>query len=152
MLIDPEHFVSFSFRNEKIIWLVGLVVIALTIPCLFYLFKRLFGDNIALILDGKGITDNSSANSIGFIPWDDVENIKSIKVASTNFLLIELRDPKKYILKSKNIFITRIMKMNLKYYGSPVILSSNSIESNFNDLQRNVIAYFNEWRINNKTN
>lgn len=41
--------------------------------CLLFIIIRFFKPKDILVIDKNGITDNSSAISIGFIPWKDVK-------------------------------------------------------------------------------
>lgn len=149
MLLRPDGLVSYFFRSPELIWLVGFITILFSFISLFYFLKRLFGNGFALIVDEEGIIENTNATSIGFVPWEDVVKIKKTRIASTDFLIIEVRDAKKYIAKSRNFFQTKIMKMNFKYYGTPITINSNTLKCNFTDLEQNVQSIFEEWKAKN---
>ena len=40
-----------------------------------YFLKRMKTKKEMLIVNSKGITDNTSAISLGFIPWENIENV-----------------------------------------------------------------------------
>lgn len=71
---------------EKIAWIIG-------IPFFGYgtiiLIKRIITRNELVVVDKNWITDNSSAVSIWFIPWNDISNIeiKSTETQKFNSLL-----------------------------------------------------------------
>lgn len=71
-----------------------------------YLIYRTITKKELVIVDENGITDNSSAASIWFIPWNDIKNIeiKSTETQKINSLLTP--QSKKAIEKQKFISLT----------------------------------------------
>ena len=67
-----------------------------------------------LTIDEKGIIDNSSSLALGFIPWDDIEEVCIKGNASNKFIELALKDEDKYLSsvnKIKRIFILAQKKM-----------------------------------------
>jgi hypothetical protein len=134
-IITPETFITIMFRNPQIIRLVGIAAVLFFGAAGIYGFKKLFDNSMGLIIDENGITDNTNASSIGLIDWADIIKIKTEQVMSTKFLLIYTTNPNKYLDRAKG-FRQKLMKGNLKVYGTPISITSNTLRYNFDDLER----------------
>lgn len=99
-----------------------------------------------MVINKQGVTDNSSALSIGFIPWADVQEIKILKLMSERFLLFILNNPQDYLKKVKNPIRRNTMKINQKLYGSPFSISSNLLQITFNELKELLQKKRNEYK------
>ena len=98
------------------------------------LFIRLFNKNPGLIINEKGIIDNSSFAGLGFIPWKDIKDIKKVKVNNGDFILVLLKNPSYYINSTAYWLKRRLLKTNFKYHNTPLCTSANSLEINFDEL------------------
>lgn len=107
--------------------------------------RKLFDKKAGLILDEEGIVDNSSGVSIGLINWADITDIKTEQVMSTKFILIHLSAPEKY-LERANVFKRKMMRANIKMYGTPISISSNALEYDFEELQKTIAAQFKKYK------
>jgi hypothetical protein len=134
-LITPDTFISPIFRNPQAIRIAGIAGILFFGAVGVYVFRKLFDKTIGLTIDENGITDNTNATSVGLIDWTDIMEIKTEQVMSTKFLLIYISDPDKY-LNRVNGFKRKLMQGNMKMYGTPLSITSNTLRYNFNDLQR----------------
>ena len=99
-------------------------------------FKKLFDKKVGLIIDSNGITDNSNASSVGLIEWNDITDIITKQVMSTKFLLINVANPEKYIEKAKSGMKTKLMRSNMKIYGTPLSITSNTLKYDFGELEK----------------
>ncbi|QIY90532.1 STM3941 family protein [Chryseobacterium gallinarum] len=140
---NPDKFISAIFKNAFFIRIVGIASILFFGLCLIFLTKSFFTKKINLIINEKGIIDNSSYVSVGMIFWDDITSIERIDVMSTKFLVIYVKDPEKYINIQSNIK-KKLLQRNLKTYGSPISISSNTLTCSFNELEKIVLKYYNE--------
>ena len=82
-------------------------------------FKKLFDKKAGLIIDSKGITNNSNAFSDGLIEWNDITDILIKRTMSTKFMLIKVTNSEKYIKKAKSRMKAILMRLNMKIYGTP---------------------------------
>jgi len=98
--------------------------------------KKMFDIKIGLTIDTIGITDNSNEGSIGLVEWSDIIEIKTQQVMSTQFLLIIIDNPEKYIEKAKNGMKSKLMRTNMKMYGTPIAITSNTLKYKFVELER----------------
>lgn len=96
---------------------------------------KLFDTKAGLRIDANGITDNTSAISIGLVEWKDISDIRTKQVMSTRFLFIDTNNPEKYIEKAKNIAQKRLIQVNVNKYETPIALTSNSLSCSFQELE-----------------
>lgn len=129
-------------RYPMIIKGVGILSILFFGATGIYGFRKLFDKKIGLIIDSNGITDNSNASSIGLIEWNDISEIKTQQVMSTKFLLIKVINPEKYIEKAKSGMKAKLMRTNMKMYGTPLSITSNTLKYDFGKLEKLIQAEF----------
>lgn len=144
MFIKPENagdfynpmIKRFLYLNSESIQIIGIVGIVFFGAIGIYGIRKLFNKKAGLIIDSKGITDNSNATSIGLIEWNDISRISTKEVMSTKFLLIYIINPEKYIGKAKNVIHAKLMKANLKMYKTPLSITSNTLKYDFGELEK----------------
>jgi hypothetical protein len=142
-LITPDTFISPIFRNPQAIRIAGIVAVLFFGAVGLYGFRKLFDKTIGLTIDENGITDNTNATSVGLIDWNDIVEIRTKQVMSTKFLMIFTKNPDKYI-ERVNGFKRKLMQGNMKMYGTPLSITSNTLRYDFSDLERLVIGRLNE--------
>lgn len=134
-IVSPDAITSPIFSSPQVIRIVGIVAVLFFGAAGVYGFRKLFDKSVGLTIDEKGITDNSNAASVGLIDWADITAIKTEQVMSTKFLLIFVSNPDKY-MDRVNGFKQKLMKANMKMYGTPLSITSNTLKYNFSDLER----------------
>lgn len=144
--VHPESFVSPIFRNPEVIQVVGIAGVVFFGLCLVFIARKLFDNKPGLIIDLNGITDNSNAIGIGLIEWKDITAIKTTQIVSTQFLTIHINKPEKYIERAKSLLLKKVMLANLKMYGSPISITSNSLKITFNELENLMLERFEKSR------
>ena len=130
------------FNNPEMIRIIGFVAIVFFGMSGFYGIKKLLDKKVGLIIDSSGITDNSNASSIGLIEWNDILDIRTEQIMSTKFLLIDIENPEKYIGKAKSGMKAKLMRSNMKMYGTPLSITSNTLKYNFGELQKLIQTEF----------
>ena len=134
-ILNSEQYISPVCRSIEFIKVTGFTSISFFGICLIYIFIKIFDTKPGLIINDIGITDNSHYSSIGLIDWSKIEGIRMQQVMSTKFLLIDVSNPKEFIEKSSR-FKRSLMKANLRMYGTPLSITSNSLNYNFDDLEK----------------
>ncbi|SEW46610.1 STM3941 family protein [[Clostridium] fimetarium] len=71
--------------------------------CFFIIIKKAILGNNILIVDEKGITDNSSIIAFGFIPWADIDKIYIESFMGNDFIELVLNNEDYYIKKINGI-------------------------------------------------
>lgn len=78
----PETFTETIFKpSPTLIIILGYASIIFFGLCAVFIFRKLFDTKAGVVIDDKGIHDNSSGVSAGFIPWSDISNISTIEVS-----------------------------------------------------------------------
>lgn len=140
ILSASENAENAFFRSvfAKIIAYSGLVFFGLVgIIALIQLFSK----KSALIINEKGITDNTTMVSLGFIPWAEIQQIQTTNAMNQRFLMIILKDPKRIIARSKNPWQKMFNKLNYRLYGSPVGISINNLKISAEELKQELKAW-----------
>lgn len=138
-LINPLKSNYPAFGNSNFIFIVGILsviffgIIAITI------IRKFLDKKAGLIISKDGLTDNSSGVSAGFIPWSDIQEITVTQVMNQKFLMIIVNNPQYYLDKVTNPIKRSAMKMNYKTYGSPISISSNALQTDFEELYRMLV-------------
>jgi len=147
-VVSPENFASQFRWNIALIRLMGMLSVVFFGACAIYGMIKIFDKKYGLIIDREGIIDNTNASSIGLINWADILSIKTQNVMSTRFLLIFIKNPENYLNRAKG-FKRKLLYANMKMYGTPLSIISNSIKFNFDDLEDLIKTNLNEYQ---KTN
>jgi hypothetical protein len=87
---------------------------------LVFFIRKLGDKKPGLIIDDNGITDNASGVAAGFIPWEDITHIYTTKVMNQEFIMIGVTNPEGYISRQPGALKRKMMKANMKSYGSPI--------------------------------
>ncbi len=149
-IVTPETFLTIFFQNPQTIRLVGFIAVIFFGAGSIYGFVKLFDKTMGLIVDENGLTDNSNASSVGLIKWSDIIEIQTEQVMSTRFLLIFVENPNKY-LESVHGYKLKLMQGNMKMYGTPLSITSNTLKYNFDDLKRLVTNRLMEYKEQSRT-
>ncbi len=108
-------------------------------------FKKLFDQRPGLILSGSGLTDNSSGVSAGFIPWSEIAGVDTFQVFSEKMLVVKVHHPERYIMRGGS-FRRSLNRANFKLCGSPIAITPNSLEIDFDELLAVCQSYFEKYR------
>ncbi|MGI4751619.1 MAG: STM3941 family protein, partial [Janthinobacterium lividum] len=134
-VISPPILQNGFFSNPALILVSGIASILFFGFCGFILLKKLQDNNVGLIIDKTGITDNASGISAGHIPWSDINEIKTSQVMNQKFLMILVSNPDTYINRQTSTIKRKAAEMNYKSYGLPISISANTLKCNFNHLK-----------------
>jgi hypothetical protein len=98
-----------------------------------------------LILNNLGITDNSSVNAVGFIPWSDILSISVILVEREQLLFVYVKEPQQYI-EVGSAARRGLKRINYKMYGSPISISSSFLQvKNFTEMMTIFLRYLSDY-------
>jgi len=133
-LINPPKINNPIFGNPTVIFIAGLASILFFGLVAVTVFRKLSDKTAGLIINRQGIIDNSSGVSAGLILWTDIEEIKIYQVASQKFMMFIVKNPQEYLDKTTGLLKRKGMEMNYRSYGSPISISANSLQTNFDEL------------------
>jgi len=146
-LINPSMFTNPIFRNPTIILIVGFASVLFFGLVAITVFRKLSDKKAGLIINRQGIIDNSSGVSAGLVLWSDIEEIKISNVMSQKFLMFIVKNPQDYINRVTNPLKRKGMEMNYRTYGSPISISANSLQINFDKLYKLLIEKMKESKL-----
>ena len=121
--------------NPTVVVIVGLASIGLFGLIGVLLVKKLGDNTPGLIISNKGITDNSSAMSNGFIPWDDIIEMKEIQIVNQRFINVVVKNPQDYIDRQKSAFKRKSLQLNFNQYGCVIGITPNGLKCNYKELK-----------------
>lgn len=131
----PDEYVSTLYRNPSVIRISGIVGICFFGPAAILLCGKLFNNTPGLSIDENGITDNTNASSLGLIDWRDITHVEVRQIASTQIMILHTNMPEKYMERTGNIIARKAISMNYKMYGSPIIITPNTLKMDFDRLE-----------------
>lgn len=133
---DKTIFEEFHFLVVFIFFIFILILSA------FYHLYKLFDSKPGIIINERGIVDNSNFVSVGLIRWENITNIKINKVYGQKQIVIEINNPDETILNQKNPLKRFFMKFNKDHFNSPILLSSVALNCKFDDLYKIIKEQF----------
>jgi hypothetical protein len=148
LIINPAKFRDSIFQNTTLVFGAGLLSILFFGFVGIFIFKKLCDKQFGLIITDEGIFDNSSAVSAGQIFWSDVSAIKVIEVFNQKFIMLIVEDPEQYIDRQTSTVKRKAMQMNFKNFGSPIGISANGLQCNFQELKNILEKKFTEFKKN----
>jgi len=111
-----------------------------------YFIIKIFDNKQGLLLDNQGITDNSSAITIGFVDWKEVHYIEIINIMGQEMIAIHLKDENQYLLKVKNPIKKWLLKTNSQYFGGMMNISANALNASTDELYKSINKYFQKYK------
>lgn len=123
-----------AFKTESMIMTVGVLSFLFFGLCGYFIAKKLLGKSSGLVIDDRGILDQSSGISGHFIPWEDITSIGKAKVFRQSFVTLVMRNPQDYINAEKRPGVRKALEMNFRSAGSPFCISANALDIKFNKL------------------
>ncbi|WP_040282912.1 STM3941 family protein [Psychroserpens damuponensis] len=145
MIIKPQAS-SYNRYSEDFLFFIGLACILFFGLSVFFIVKKILSRKTGLIINDKGILDNSNAIDIGLIEWKDISGMDIIKVkvpvhelgidiSSQKMIILKTNKAEKYIERQKNLILRETMEYNNKEYGSPLTIISNGLNIKFSELE-----------------
>ncbi|MDO6431708.1 STM3941 family protein [Flavitalea sp. BT771] len=133
-IIKPPVIENAFLGDPAVIRVAGVLSVLFFGIVAFTLVRKLPDNRPGLIIDDQGITDNSSGVSAGLVLWEDVLEIKISTVYKNRFIMIVVRNPEEYIDRQTNLIKRKAMALNHRSYGSPISISANGLNANFDEL------------------
>jgi hypothetical protein len=136
---------SGRYSKEAINVAGALCIAFFTLTLAISIFK-LFDKKKGLIINEKGIIDNSTITSGFLIKWEDITDIGIYQIKSTRILLIHVSDNEKYLAQMKGLK-KMLGIQNIKLSGTPLSINPNSLGIKFDELQKIVserLEYYNQ--------
>ena len=133
MAWDPHTLNQGRYRSPVLIRIVGTLSVLFFGACGYFIARKLRSGDAGLVIEAEGFLDQSSATSLGWVPWSDVVDLSAFTVQGQRFILVQVRDPDRYLSRLSGLS-QKAAAINLSAYGSPVTISANSLETGFEEL------------------
>ena len=144
LVVNPPKSNHPIFGNPMVILISGISAIIFFGYTAFILFKKLPDNKPGLIINSEGIIDNSSGVSPRIVLWTDIIEISTANVMNQKFLMFIVKNPEEYINRQNGIVKRKAMEINYKTYGSPISISANTLDTNFEELYKLLKRKFKE--------
>lgn len=136
-VIGGAWLLGIAIRNSEIesiiLAAIGVAAILFFGMILIYLLGRLSDHSPGLLINSQGIFDRSSAVAVGLIPWEEITDLSVKTARGQSFLTIHVRHPERFT--NEGSWLKRmLLRGNQRFYGSPIYISSNTLEVNFSQL------------------
>ena len=136
---NQTHFNPFYIRAVAV---AGVSFFGL---CALYCSFKVFDTRPGLIIDNQGIVDNSSAVAAGRISWDEIVGVKVAEVSGQRFITVEVANPERIV--ERGGFLSRLLNgESMKMTGSPINISSNSLNVKFDTLLEGLTKAFEKYK------
>ena len=122
-----------------------VMIIFFGFTALIYL-KMILSTKPVISISEKGICDNAS---FGMIEWEDVAGFRKVRVQKQDYILILLENPEKCIEKF-NFFKQKWLSLNLKQYGTPVMIHTGNLKIDQEELLNIVQKEWTEYKRNKR--
>ncbi len=118
--------------------------------CAIFFIRKLPDTKPGLIIDDKGLTDNSSGLPAGQILWSDIKEVSVIEISGQRIIMLKAKNPQDYIDRQTSLFVRKGMELNNRLYGTPLQITANGLKISFDDLLTLITKKFEETRHNKK--
>ncbi len=148
MYLDPAAFEPLFGAYASLISKVAATLgVAFFGACAIVLVGNLRRTGPGFTIDDRGLTDASTPTSVGLVPWRDIRSIDSVRVSGVEMLRITLRNPDWYVARSGSWWVRLGMRFNRRFYGSPVLVSTNPLAVSYPEFSRLVLKEFSAHRL-----
>lgn len=127
-------------------WFIGTVAVASVAffgACGAYALFRIARPTPAVVINSQGIVDNASAVSVGFIRWDEIDELREYRFQNQVFLGIVPRDLDA-ILARQPAWKRSAIRANLRLGAAPVNIPQGVLPMTVTDLLREINVRFRE--------
>lgn len=126
MFFSSLYVLYFSIKLHNII--NGIISILGAIffgSALIYTIKSLVKPKPMMIINNDGIMDNSTATSIGFIPWSTIVSFKVEKHFGTKYIGVEVNNTEE-LLRTLPLLKKLNVKFNIRTNSAPLLINIGS--------------------------
>ncbi len=113
---------------------VGFITVLFFGAIAITLLKKIFLDSYSVLIRKSDLIDNSVGISKKKILFSDITTTSIMKFGSNEFIFIYLSNPKEYINNQKNFFDKFLMKLNNRFYNTPIMINKHAVKYNFEEL------------------
>ena len=131
-VVAPPDFRNPFWANRAFVAGIGSIVVFGLFA--IFLLRKLRDRTPGLVINERGIVDNAGAFPAGEIAWDDVVAFEGMEMSGQRMVLVFVRDAQPYIDRHTNAVKRKIVAMNAQMAGTPISISANSLQIEFEEL------------------
>jgi len=113
---------------------LGLLLILFFSILIVLLARKLKINKPAIIIGKDNIVEYSSSKSVGEINWDQITDLNVLTVSGNKMILLKVNNPQNFIDRFKSGITKKILEINLKNNGSPIVISAAALNCSFEEL------------------
>lgn len=117
---------------------IGLASVLFFGLCGGILLKRFLSHRIALVLDRRGVLDNSTATPAGFVDWNEILSTGIVTTSGVKFVGIDVRDREALYERSPR---GRMLRTNADLHQYPVLIPEVTLDRKPEELQQLIDRY-----------
>ena len=111
---------------------------------IFVFIKNLSSNSPAIIINSEGITDKTPSVSTGKIPWVEITKVYETRISTERLLTVQVKNPEKFIAQG-NLFQRSIKRINSLISKSPIHISTNTLDVEFDELRDKIGEYLEKY-------
>lgn len=146
IFINAENLTGFRSRNPIFLKGIGIISVLFFGFGVYISIKQLITNQLLLFIDKAGINVNPKKSTSKSIKWKNVDGFSELKIQSQKLVIIQVNNSDFWIENESNQMRKKLMKFNLKNYGSPFNLSANSMQINHAELMRVLNESLNKYK------
>lgn len=123
-----------SEKDEVVIKIVGIIGILFFGLGVGVSIWTLFQDRLMLIITEKGVNVNPRKKPDDFVEWKDIRAFTEMSIHSTKIIIMEVKDPQKWIDEETNAIRKKMMEFSTNNYRSPFNFSANAMRISHKEL------------------
>lgn len=123
----------FGKLNDEKIKIAGVVGFLLGSLGIVFGIVKLIQNKPSLIINDEGIYDNSSAAGFGLITWESITAVEIISIHRVEMILIFVNNQEE-LMARVNWFRQLLFKISISTYGTPIGISTNTMNIEINPL------------------
>ncbi|GAA0774189.1 hypothetical protein GCM10008908_23620 [Clostridium subterminale] len=149
MMIVSIYVLMIGLIETKPIYLIiGIISTVFFCTCFIFVIKCMLNSMPLLLIGEDGITDRSTASSVGFIAWQEIQSIYVQKSFNQRFIGISIYDLNNFMKRISPIKRI-IIKINLMLNYAPLSISLDTADMEFNDVLSLLQKRLEEYRSRN---
>lgn len=148
LFLNPAGFRSPRFTNVFFIKYLGLAFSAMMFIFVFIIAKKTYMNEFSLVVDEKGIYDQTNTFSVGFVQWSNISEITVVGSNPAKIILVKLKNNELCVSKEHRWFRKKMIIGNISVYGTPVVIPTMLLEYSHTKILNLLLENFNNYSEN----
>ncbi|MCD0476001.1 hypothetical protein LPB87_16510 [Flavobacterium sp. EDS] len=146
MFMNAENFTDYKLSNPLLIRSIGIASVLFFGLGIYVSIKRLLANQLMLIINRNGVNVNPEKSLTEYIKWKNINGFSEFKTQNQKFVIIDVNNSDYWIKKEESTIRKKLIKFNANNYGSPFILSANSMQMSHIELTKTLNENLNKYK------